>query len=227
MKNDNTGLNKFLSGIYRKMALGVGLTAVVSFVLIFTEPGWNILNFVFSSQWYFYGISAIELGLLWFIQISIQKLSKEKATILFYLYAALNGLTITGILLAYTGGSVFAAFLAAAIVFITLAVAGTRTKKNLSGWGTFLMIGMWGVFISSIINIFLGSSLMDLIVSGIAVLVFSGLTLYDAQMYKNYYLQAEKGVDHGKITTLGALHMYVNFIMIFISLLKLFGGRRD
>ncbi len=227
MKNNNTGLNEFLSDIYRKMAMGVGLTAIVSFLLIFTQPGWEILTLVFSSQWYFYGISAIELGLLVFIQMSIQKLEKTQASLLFYLYAALNGLTITGILLMYTGGSIFAAFLAAAIVFITLAVVGTRTKKNLSSWGSFLMIGMWGVFISSIVNIFLGSSLMDLIVSAVAVLVFSGLTLYDAQMYKNYFLQSEEGADHGKMTTLGALHMYVNFIMIFISLLKLFGGSRD
>jgi FtsH-binding integral membrane protein len=225
MKNNNSTLNEFLSGIYKKMALGVGLTAIVSFLLISTETGTETLNFIFSSKWYFYGISAIELGLLVFIQAAIYKLDKLQASILFYLYAALNGLTITGILLMYTGGSVFAAFLSAAIVFITLAIIGTRTEKNLSSWGSFLMIGMWGVFISSIINIFLGSTLMDLIVSAIAVLVFAGLTMYDAQMYKNYFLQSKEGTDYGKMTTLGALHMYVNFIMIFISLLKLFGSR--
>ena len=225
MKNNNSALNIFLSGIYKKMALGIGLTAIVSFLLVFTETGWNILTLIFSSQWYFYGISAIELGLLFFIQMAINKLDNLQATLLFYIYAALNGLTITGILLMYTGGSVFAAFLAATIVFISLAVFGTRTQSNLSSWGSFLMIGMWGVFISSIVNIFLGSSLMDLIVSAVAVLVFCGLTMYDAQVYKNYFLQSQEDTDHSKMTTLGALHMYVNFIMIFISLLKLFGSR--
>ncbi|MGB0925300.1 MAG: Bax inhibitor-1/YccA family protein, partial [Minisyncoccia bacterium] len=201
MENTKTGLNTFLSGIYKKMALGVAVTAITSFILLSTGPGWTVLTTIFSSQWYYYGIVAIELGLLWFIQISMHKLSKEKASALFYLYAILNGLTLTGIFLIYTGSSILTAFIAAVVVFGTLAVVGTKTEKDLTGWGSFLMIGMWAVFIVSIINIFMQSSMMDMVISAVAVLVFSGLTLYDAQVYKKYYLQSEQGVDHGKMTT--------------------------
>jgi FtsH-binding integral membrane protein len=207
------------------MARGVLLTAIVSFGLVYTAPGNELLQMVFSSQIIYYGVIGIELALLFGIQWGINKLSKQWAEYLFYLYAGLSGVTLSVILLAYTGATLVSTFVAAVAIFAALAAVGKNMKYDMSGWKVFLFTGMWGVFIASIANIFLQSSRIDWIVTIIAVLVFAGLTVYQSQSYKRMYLQSEQGQDLGKMITLGALHMYINFIMIFVNLLKIVGGR--
>lgn len=219
------GLRSFFGKIYKKMAMGVLLTALVSFFMVYTATGNQLFQLVFSSQVIYYGVIGLQLVLLFGIQWGMKRLSKEWAERLFYLYAGLSGVTLSVILVAYTGATLVSTFVGAVAIFAVLAVLGQRMKYDMSGWRVFLMVGMWGVFITSILNIFLQSSRMDWIVSVIAVLVFAGLTVYDNQAYKKMYLQTTAGQDLGKMITLGALHMYINFIMIFVNLLKLAGGR--
>lgn len=219
------GLRLFFGKIYSKMALGVLITAIVAFIAVHTKFGAQILNTIFSSQIFYYGIIGIQLILLFGIQWGINKLSEPQARGLFYLYSAVSGLTLSAILIIYTGATLISTFIAAIAIFAGLAMVGKNMKYDMSGWRVFLYTGMWGVFIASIANIFLASSRLDWIVTIIAVLVFSGLTVYDAQSYKKMYLNSERGVDLDKMITLGALHMYINFIMIFVNLLKIVGGR--
>ncbi|MFT6829825.1 MAG: FtsH-binding integral membrane protein, partial [Candidatus Paceibacteria bacterium] len=182
--NTSEGLRSFFGKIYGKMARGVLLTAIVSFGLVYTAPGNELLQMVFSSQIIYYGVIGIELALLFGIQWGINKLSKQWAEYLFYLYAGLSGVTLSVILLAYTGATLVSTFVAAVAIFAALAAVGKNMKYDMSGWKVFLFTGMWGVFIASIANIFLQSSRIDWIVTIIAVLVFAGLTVYQSQSYK-------------------------------------------
>jgi len=219
------GLRSFFTQIYSKMAMGVLLTALVSFVMVYTQAGNQLFETVFSSQIIYYGIIGIELALLFGIQWGINKLSKQWAEILFYIYAAISGVTLSVILVYYTGATLVSTFVGAVAIFAALSWLGKNMKYDMSGWRVFLYTGMWGIFITSIINIFLQSSRLDWIVTIIAVLVFAGLTVYDNQSYKRMYLASTEGQDLGKMIALGALHMYINFIMIFVNLLKIVGGR--
>lgn len=221
----SVGLRAFFGKIYSKMAIGVAISALVAYVLVYTQTGSEIFQTIFTSKPYYYGVVGIQLALLFGIQWGINKLSQKQAEVLFYVYAALTGLTLSGILIIYTGSTLVSTFVAAVAIFAALAFIGKNMKYDMSGWRVFLYTGMWGIFIASIANIFLASSRLDWIVTIIAVLVFSGLTVYDAQSYKRMYLQSEQGADLGKMITLGALHMYINFIMIFVNLLKIIGGR--
>jgi FtsH-binding integral membrane protein len=220
------GLRSFFGKIYLKMTLGVLVSALVAFYVTHTAQGNEILQTIFSSKIYYYGIIGIQLGLLFGIQWGINKLSKTWAEVLFYVYAAVTGLTLSGLLLIYTGSSILSTFIAAVAVFAGLAFVGKTMKYDMSGWRVFLFTGMWGIFIVSIVNgFFVQSARIDWIMSVIAVLVFSGLTVYDAQSYKRLYLNSEQGQDLSKMIILGGMHMYINFIMIFVNLLKIVGGR--
>lgn len=224
--SQSEGLRSFFGKIYSKMAIGVIVSAIVAFYVTHTASGFEILQIIFSSNIYYYGILAIQLGLLFGIQWGINRLSKQWAEILFYVYAAITGFTLSGLLLSYTGGSIVSTFIAAIAVFAGLAFVGKTMKYDMSGWRVFLLTGMWGVFIVSIVNgFFLQSARIDWIISIIAVLFFSGLTVYDAQSYKKMYLQSKEDQDLSKMIVLGGMHMYINFIMIFINALKIFGGR--
>lgn len=221
----NTGLRSFFTSIYTKMIFGVLVTALMSFMMTHTSFGQQMFEHIFGSKFIYYGIIAIELILLFGIQWGMNRLSERQAEILFYVYAAVNGITLSVILYMYTGATLISAFAGALGIFIALSLLGKNMKYDMSGWGTFLYAGMWGVFITSIINIFLGSSMIDWIVTIAAVLVFAGLTVYDTQSYKKMYLASDNGKGLEKMIALGALHMYINFIMIFVNLLKIVGGR--
>ncbi len=216
-------LNSFFAKIYTWMVAGILVTALMSFITVTTPLG----RIVFGNSIIFYGIVAFEIVLMFATQMLINKLPVSVSRLLFFTYAGLNGITLTGLMFQFTSTSVVGIFLIAAALFGILAIIGYTTKKDLSGWGTFLMIGMVGVFISSIVNIFLHNSVFDMILSGVAILVFSGLTVYDNQLYKNIYLENKHDDDAlSKSSAIGALHMYMNFIMIFVHLLKLFGDNK-
>lgn len=221
--HQSEGLRAFFIKIYSKMAMGVLLTALVAFVMVYTSTGNQLFQTIFENKIIYYGIIGIELALLFGIQWGINKLSEKWAEILFYVYAGISGLTLSVILVAYTGATLVSTFAGAVAIFAALAILGRRMKYDMSGWRVFLFAGMWGVFITSIINIFIGSSLIDWIVTLVGILVFAGLTVYDAQSYKKMYLASSEGQSLGKMIALGALHMYINFIMIFVNLLKIVG----
>ncbi len=217
-------INQFFTKIYIWMAFGVLISAISAWAT------WNTgLIVILQNPILFYGIVAIEIGIALGMQWLINKLSTSFASTLYVIYAILNGITLSGILAYYltqNANVVLVIFLVAASMFGFLAFLGFTTKKDLSGWRTFLMVGMWGVFFSSIVNIFLQNSLFDTVLSAIALLVFAGLTVYDNQYYKNLFSHLNTEDQKNKSVIIGALHMYINFVMIFQNLLKLFGNNR-
>lgn len=216
-------LNQFFTSIYKWMALGVLLSAVTAFITM-TTP----LVYVLNNPIIFYGLVAIEIALCLGMQWMINKFSSSISLTLFLIYSALNGVTMSGVLLYYLTQSaslVLIIFLVAASMFAFLAVLGYKTKKDMSGWRTFLFASVWGVFFSSLANIYFQNSTFDLIISAVALVVFAALTVYDNQFYKNIFAQLEDRESQKKMVALGALHMYINFIMIFQSLLRLVNSR--
>jgi FtsH-binding integral membrane protein len=225
-QTNNLGLRDFFIGIYSWMAAGIIISGIAAYMTLasLSAHGWAMT--ILSNTYYFYGLIAAELILLFGIQMFINKITPGVARILFFVYAALSGITLSSIFIVYSINSILGVFAGALAIFAGLAVLGYTTKKDISGMGTFLMIGMWGVFISSIVNMFMQSSMFSLIVSAAAVLVFAGLTVYDNQRYKQIYASVQGNDEEEKRhTVLGALHMYINFIMIFTHLLNLLGDR--
>jgi FtsH-binding integral membrane protein len=162
------------------------------------------------------------------LSAGINRMSTGAAQVAFYAFAAVMGLSISSIFLVFTGMSIVQIFLVTAIAFAALSLWGYTTQKDLSGWGTFLFMGLIGIMVASIVNIFLGSPAIMFAVSAIGVLIFAGLTAYDTQNIKNTYLamRAAEGEQYlGRAAILGALSLYLNFINMFMMLLQLFGNR--
>lgn len=216
-KNDK-GLNSFFSKIYFWMFIGLIISGISSFLTLNSQLGYMI----FSNSMFFYGVVGINLAILLLVQFMINKFPLNLSYILYFLYVITEGIVLSWIFLVYELNVILIVFLISALIYLTLAIYGFTTKNNVSNWGTFLFVGMIGVFGASILNIFLKNSMFDLIISAIAVLVFAGLTIYDNQVYKEIY-RASSSKERSKFVVLGALHMYINFIMIFVNLLKLFG----
>lgn len=219
-------LNAFMRGVYQWMSLGLILTAVAAFFVASSVPAQQV---IFGNPIVFFGLIIAELGLVFYVSARINKLSSGTASGLFLLYSALNGLTLSAVLLRYTGESVFTAFLVSAGMFAAMSIYGMTTKKDLTGWGSFLFMGLIGIIIASVVNIFVGSSMMHFVISGIGVLIFTGLTAYDTQKLKVMGEMAPQNdataVRRG--TILGALTLYLDFINLFLFLLQFLGASRD
>ncbi len=216
-------LNTYLSSIYGRMAAALVLSAGTAWLTVHSP-----LIAVLQTPVLFYGIVAVELALMFGVQMAIHKISTATASALFIAYAALNGITMSGFLLYFLTKNfslVVVIFLVAASAFTALAFLGHITKHDMSGWRTFLFVAVWGIFFSSLANMYFQNSLLDMIISAGALLVFSALTVYDAQYYKHLHATLTSVEQQGKAITLGALHMYINFIMIFQNLLNLAGDR--
>jgi len=176
-----------------------------------------------------YGLLITELGMVFYLSARIQKISAQAATGIFLAYSALNGVTLSTILLYYTASSVTATFFVTAGMFGAMAVYGFVTKKDLSSWGSFLFMGLIGIIIASVVNMFLGSSMMSWVISGIGVIIFTGLTAYDVQQITR---MGEQGIMNGgesairKGAIMGALKLYLDFINLFLMLLRFMGDRR-
>lgn len=219
-------LNAFMRGVYQWMGLGLLLTAGVSY-LVASSP--TMLELVFGNQLVFFGLVIGELILVFTLVARISKMSPQTATGMFLFYSALNGVTLSVIFIAYTQTSIVSTFLITAGMFGAMSVYGLTTKKDLTSWGSFLFMGLIGVIIASIVNIFLQSSVMHWIISFAGVIVFTGLTAYDTQKLTLMGQEIPQG-DSAAVrrgTILGALTLYLDFINLFIMLLRIFGGGRD
>ena len=215
----------FLAKVFNWMAVGLGLTGVVAW---FTASSGLAMQLVASPA--FMILILAELGLVFFLSARIDKIQASTATGLFIGYAVLNGLTLSMIFLAYTQSSIAATFFITAGMFGSMAVYGLVTKRDLSAWGSFLFMGVIGIIIASVVNIFLKSSSLYWAISLIGVFVFVGLTAYDVQKIKTIgeqgiMEQGEGTVRKGAI--MGALALYLDFINLFLMLLRFFGGSRD
>jgi FtsH-binding integral membrane protein len=215
----------FLAKVFNWMAVGLGLTGIIA--LITAETG---LALTIASSPLFFILIIGELGLVFYLSARIEKIQSATASMLFYGYAILNGLTLSVIFLAYTRTSIAGTFFITAGMFAAMAVYGTVTKRDLSGFGSFLMMGLVGIIIASIVNFFLNSSSLYWAISFIGVFIFTGLTAYDVQQIKNMgergiLEQGEEAIKKGSI--MGALRLYLDFINLFLMLLRFFGASRD
>jgi FtsH-binding integral membrane protein len=211
----------FIGSVYRWMALGLLVTAGVAFAVA-TTPA--LLEAVVLNRWVFYGLMIAEFGLVIALSAMLPRLSRAAAGGLFLLYSALNGATLSVILLVYTGNSVALAFGITASTFAAMSVYGTVTRRDLTSWSSFLMMGLFGVVIASLVNLFLHSTAMQFVISCAAVVVFTGLTAYDTQKLRAYARAGGSTAAGAPVG--GALSLYLDFINLFLAVLQLLGGRR-
>jgi hypothetical protein len=217
------------------MATGVlltGIVALISFnISVVTDASGAIVSFTeFGNTLFFSGfkwlVMLAPLGIVLYMSFGIKKMSSSKAQTVFWIFAALMGLSLSWILLVYTGKSVARVFFITSATFGAMSLYGYTTKRDLTKLGSFLMMGLIGIIIASLINIFMKSSMMYFVISILGVLIFVGLTAYDTQKIKNMYVESDSGELIGKKAVMGALTLYLDFINLFIMLLRLFGQRR-
>jgi FtsH-binding integral membrane protein len=218
-------VNDFIRSVYNWMAIGLALTGFVSFYVASTPA---LLNLIYRNQILFFGLIIAELALVFIISARIQRMQATTATALFLLYSTLNGLTLSFIFIFYTRSSIASTFFVCAATFIACSIYGWTTKRDLTSLGGFLMMGLIGIIIASLVNIFIRSSAMYMIISYIGVLVFVGLTAYDTQNLKAMAIAQPANIGAGAIrkgAILGALKLYLDFINLFLMLLRILGNR--
>ncbi|MFZ0484587.1 MAG: Bax inhibitor-1/YccA family protein [Desulfobacterales bacterium] len=218
-------VNEFIRSVYNWMAIGLGLTGVVAFYVSNSE---TLMKLIFGNQIIFFGLIIGELVLVFTISARVHKMQASTATSLFVLYAALNGATLSAIFLIYTSSSITSTFFICAATFIASSIYGMVTKRDLTSMGQFMFMGLIGIVIASVVNLFVRSSGMSLVVSYIGVVVFVGLTAYDTQKLRTMALSQPAGLDSGiarKGAILGALTLYLDFINLFLMLLRILGNR--
>jgi FtsH-binding integral membrane protein len=216
-----------LRNVYLWMTFGLALTGIVA-LGIASNPRFVIT--LVSNPLLFFGIIIAELVLVMYLSGRIQAMSPGAATIAFSAYAALNGVTLSLIFLAYTGTSIASAFFITAGTFGAMSLYAVTTKRDLSGLGYYLTMGLIGIIIASIVNMFLRSPGMEWMISVVGVLVFVGLTAYDTQIIKTWNKEAAYTADESlfiRISIMGALKLYLDFINLFLFFLRFFGRRRD
>jgi FtsH-binding integral membrane protein len=212
---------RFLAAVYRWMAAGLLVTAGVSFAVAGSEAA---LQFIFGGRAVLAVLLIAELGLVVALSALVNRLSAPVAGLLFLTYSALNGVTLAAIFLVYTGASIANAFVVAAGAFLAMSVYGTVTRRDLSGWSSFLFMGLIGVVLAGVVNIFLRSEAVSFVASCAAVIVFTGLTAYDTQKLRA--LARAGGGEIAAAPVNGALALYLDFVNLFLALLRLFGRRR-
>ena len=218
-------VNTFIRSVYNWMAIGLGLTGLVAFYVSNSEA---IMRLIFGNQLIFFGLIIGELALVFTISARVHKMQASTATSLFVLYAALNGVTLSAIFLIYTRASITSTFFICAATFIASSIFGMTTKRDLTSMGQFLFMGLIGIVIASVVNLFMRSSGISMIVSYIGVIVFVGLTAYDTQKLRTMALSQPAGIDGGTLrkgAILGALTLYLDFINLFLMLLRILGSR--
>lgn len=207
--------------VYGKMFLGLLVTAITSVLVLSNE---TLMTLFFSSRATFFILAIAELALVFYLSARIDRLQSSTATALFYLYSMLNGVTLTPIFLIYTGSSIALTFGITSLTFGAMCLFGYVTKQDLSKMGAILFMALIGLILCSIVNLFLHSSTMEWIISFAGVAIFVGLTAWDTQSIKRMVEVADPG-QTGKIATMGALRLYLDFINLFIYLLRIFGSR--
>ena len=218
----DAGLRAHMQRVYGYMAGGLALTGIVAYAAA-------------ASGFY---QSIADTGLIWIVMLAplgfvlalsfgIERMSAGTATVLFWIYAAVMGLSLGGIFLVFTGASIARVFFITAATYGAMSLYGYTTRTDLSGFGSFLLMGLIGIVIASIVNIFVGASALQFAISIIGVIVFVGLTAYDTQRIKEMYLESDTVEIAGKKAVLGALALYLDFINLFMMLLQLFGQRRE
>jgi len=216
------GLRSYMLGVYNYMALGLGITGVVAFAAAHSPA---LMQAIFGTplQWV---VFLAPLALVFWLSARIHRMPVGRARAVFFVYAGLLGLMLSSIFLIYTGASISMTFFSTAAAFGALSLWGYTTQRDLSGMGSFLFIGLIGLIIASVVNIFLHSSGLQFAISAIGVLIFAGLTAFDTQRIKEMYYGGDDAATIGRKSILGALRLYLDFINLFLFLLQFMGNRR-
>ena len=216
----------YMRHVYQWMTAGLAVTTVVAYGVAGTPA---IRDAILGNSLVMIVLVLAQLGLVIALSAAINKLSSGAATGLFLLYSALTGAMLSSIFVVYPIASIGTAFLVTTGTFLAMSIYGTVTKRDLTGFGNFLFMGLIGIIIAMVVNIFLKSSMMNFVVSCLGVLIFTGLTAYDTQKLRRFGEAAplEDGTAIRRGAILGALTLYLDFINIFLMLLQLFGGNRD
>lgn len=216
------GLRAYLLQVYNYMAAGLALTGAVAY---YGAASGFYASIVGTPL--FWIVLFAPLALVLFLGFRIERISLGAAQVSFWAYAGLVGLSLSGIFLVYTGESIARVFFISAGTFGATSLYGYTTRRDLSRFGSFLFMGLIGIVIAGLVNLFLKSSTLQLTISAIGVLVFVGLTAYDTQRVKALYVEGEDGVTSGKKAILGALALYLDFLNLFLMLMQLMGSRRQ
>ncbi|MCU0589794.1 MAG: Bax inhibitor-1/YccA family protein [Syntrophobacteraceae bacterium] len=214
----------FVRRVYNWMGLGLALTAIVS---MYTASNATLLGWIFGTPMVFYGLILAELGLVMALSAGIHRMQAATATFMFFFYAALNGVTLSAIFIAYTSASIADTFFVTAGTFGAMSLYGYFTQRDLTSWGSFLFMGLIGVILASLVNLFFRSEAIYWLATYAGIIVFVGLTAYDAQKIKAMAVQGFGDAEsERKGAVLGALTLYLDFINLFLLLLRIFGRRR-
>jgi len=214
------GINEAMGRVYGYMSLAVVVSMIVSYV-VGTSP--ELLQFFFTGVTKWVVIFA-PLAAILIMSFAAERFSKFELQVFLQAFAALMGLSFATIFAVFTMGSIFTAFMGGAVLFATMSMYGYFTKKDLTSVGSFMFVGLIAIVIASIVNIFIGSTVLQMVISAVAIIIFLGLTAYDTQTIRQLVSQ---DTDTGREEVLGALSLYLDFINLFLSLLQLFGGRKD
>jgi FtsH-binding integral membrane protein len=214
-------VSAFLARVYGWMGIGLAITAAVAYAVSGSEPLMRVLT---GAPLLFFGLVVVELGLVVLLSARVGSLAPGTASGLFVLYAALNGVTLSAILLAYTGASIATTFVVTGAMFGALAAYGTTTRRSLAGVGQFFMMGLIGLVLASLVGLFWKNDALEFLITVVGVLVFTGLTAWDAQRLKQMAVELPDG-RAGAYAVVGALSLYLNFVNLFLMLLRL--QRRD
>jgi FtsH-binding integral membrane protein len=214
------GINEAMGRVYAHMSLAVVTSMIVSYI-VGTSP--ELLQFFFTGAMKWIVIFAPLVAILG-MTFASKRFSKTGLQVFLQVFAALMGLSFATIFAVFTMGSVVTAFMGGAVLFGTMSIYGYFTKKDLTSVGSFMVVGLIAIVIASIVNIFIGSTVLQMVISAIAIIIFLGLTAYDTQTIRQL---VSRDTDTGREEVLGALSLYLDFINLFLNLLQLFGGRKD
>ena len=216
-------VSKAMRSVYLKMFLALLVTAATSFVVLAQQ---SFLIYMLNNQWVYWGLLIAELVLVFSVSARLNKISTTTANLMFYAYSILNGIVLSVIFMIYTSGSIAQTFLITAGVFGAMSAYGYFTKSDLTKFGSFLMMALIGLIVCVVVNMLLASSTLDWIISFAGVAIFIGLTAWDTQKIKTMMAYSD-GTNIGKIATIGALSLYLDFITLFLYLLRFYGASRD
>jgi len=231
----DAGLRAHMIRVYNYMAIGVAITGLIAWftfqAAVITSPTGAITGLTPFGQAVMQGpmvwvLMLAPLALVFFLSFRIDRLEAGTARLLFFVYAALLGLSLSTIFVVFTATSITRVFFISAASFAALSLYGYTTQRDLSAFGSFLIMGLFGIIIASLVNIFLASSALQFVISVVSVLVFAGLTAWDTQKIKEMYSPYDDGTVGGRKAVMGALSLYLDFINLFMMLLRLFGDRR-
>ena len=230
LNSEDLGLRAYMQKIYSYMTVGLAITGLVAWLVSGAAVDQNgnttaLGNALFNSPLGFIFMLA-PLGLVMMLSFRIQKMKASTAQTMFWVLSGCYGISLASIFLAYTGESVARVFFISSSTFLAASIYGYTTKRSLANFGSFLMMGLIGIIIAMVVNIFMQSTLMQFIISVVGVLIFTGLTAYDTQTLKEMYVEGENGETQVKKAIMGALKLYLDFLNLFIMLLMLLGNRR-